>query len=272
MATPRSRRRTVTFSVAGLITAVAIYQAGGVVDGVKGIAGGVLKPFSWTVNAIATPIGHVFAGVVNYSSVVHQNQELETEVGALRTQAGENAAAAQTLAQLETLLHLPFVGTAPTVVAQVVGGATTNFAATMTIDKGAANGVMNGMAVVGNGGLIGSVIQTTPHNAVVRLITDANSAVVVTFGAQSVTTLLSGRGANNALTVSNIPVTASLKVGETLVTSGAAGSELPSDIPVATVKSLAIAPGATSYSATVTPAANLSQTSYVDVVLWEPAA
>jgi len=272
VAISRARRRSITLTALAVLAAYSLYQAGGVVSGIKGVTGGILKPFSWTVNEIAQPIGHLFAGVVNYSDVVSQNQQLRTALGQATMQADQNAAAAQTLAQLEALLHLPFVGTTPTQVAQVVSVSPTNFAATITISKGAANGILVGMPVVANGGLVGSVISTTSSAATVRLVTDPNSSVAVTFGSQQVTALLAGRGVNEGLSVSNIPVTDPLSVGQVLVTSAQSGGIVPSGIPVAKVTSLSVTPGSSTYQAVVAPLADLGHLAFVDVLLWEPSA
>ena len=57
-----------------------------------------------------------------------------------------------------------------------------NFTATITLDKGRADGVDVGYPVVGAGGLVGQVIQSFHHTSVVRLVTDGQSKVGVTFG------------------------------------------------------------------------------------------
>jgi cell shape-determining protein MreC len=49
------------------------------------------------------------------------------------------------------------------------------------------------MPVVANGGLVGSIIATTPHGATVRLISDVNSSVGVTFGNGKTSLVVSGR-------------------------------------------------------------------------------
>ncbi len=271
MALSRSRRRAVTLTVVALLCGGALYEAGGVVDGLRGAAGGVVRPFSWVVNEVAQPIGHIFAGSVNYSDLVAQNQQLRTELGQAQMQAAEGAAATQTLAELDAQLHLPFVGTTPSLVSQVVSVSPTNFSATVTISKGSADGVLPGMPVVANGGVVGRVVATTSHGSTVRLLTDANSTLSVTFGHQQATVLLSGRGVNDPLAVTAIPITTPLNVGEVLYTSALSGGTMPGGLPVAKVKSIAVTPGSSTYSAVVTPVADLAHLSFVDVLLWEPS-
>lgn len=271
MAASRSRRRAITLSLLALVISYGLYQAGGIVSGVKGVLGGILAPFSWTVNAISRPIGHLLAGTVNYADVVTQNQQLRAALGRATMQRDVNASAAQTLADLESVLHLPFVGSIPTTVAQVVGESPTNFAATVTISKGSSSGVLIGMPVVANGGLVGTVLATTKGGATVRLITDPNSNVAVTFGSSHANVLMVGRGASSAVTVGAIPVTDPLNKGEVLSTSAQNGSTVPPGIPVATVQSLAVTPGSATYDAVVAPSADLRHLAFVDVLLWEPS-
>jgi rod shape-determining protein MreC len=267
----RSRRRALTLSALAALTAYGLYQAGGVGNGIRGLAGGALRPFSWTVNVVAAPIGHLLAGAVNYSDLVSQNQQLRTALGQATLAASVNSGATQTLAALDAILHLPFVGSTPSVVAQVVGVSPTNFAATVTLSKGTSDGVLPGMPVVANGGVVGRVVATTNHGATVRLVTDQNSSLTVTFGKQATTVLVDGRGVNNGLAISGIPVTSSLAIGQVLRSSSLSGSTMPGGLPVAKVTSISVTPGSSTYAATVAPVADLHHLSFVDVLLWEPS-
>ncbi|MFZ0769374.1 MAG: hypothetical protein WAM64_09160, partial [Acidimicrobiales bacterium] len=119
MATERSRRRTWTLGAAVLATLVVLYLTTGVASGLRSGANLVITPFSWAVNEIARPVGHFFAGTVNYSDVVAQNQKLRYQLGVAEERANEGWAFARQLQQLTTELDVPFVGSLPTVAAQV---------------------------------------------------------------------------------------------------------------------------------------------------------
>jgi cell shape-determining protein MreC len=60
--------------------------------------------------------------------------------------------------------------------------------------------------------------------------------------------------------------------GTKLSTDGLNGALYPPGLPVASVKTVTLTPGAATYNLTLQPAANLRQLSYLDVVIWEPAA
>jgi rod shape-determining protein MreC len=271
VATERSRRRALTAGVGVTALVVILYLTGGVASGLKGAANVVVSPFSWTVNQVARPIGHFLAGAINYSDVVGQNQKLRYELGQAQLRANEGWSFERQLQQISTRLHVPFVGSLPTVAAQVTALSPTNFAATVDISVGRDNGVLAGMPVVANGGLIGSVISTTPHGATVRLITDTNSSIGVTYGSGTTTLLISGRGVNNGLAATAIPLATSISPGTIIATDGLEGGLFPAGLPVAKVSKVSLTPGAATYNLILRPTADLRHLSYVDVVLWEPS-
>src|ERR1035437_10675617 len=86
----RSRRRLWTAGVIVTLIVSLLYVTGGVVSGLRGAANLVVTPFSWTINVIARPIGHLLAGAVNYSDVVAQNQRLRYELGQAELKNKEN--------------------------------------------------------------------------------------------------------------------------------------------------------------------------------------
>jgi rod shape-determining protein MreC len=144
---------------------------------------------------------------------------------------------------------------------------------TITIDKGRADGVDVGMPVVGAGGLVGQVIQSFHHTAVVQLITDGQSKVGVSFGqGLSLSGTIDGQGPDASMTADLIVPHTALTKGEKMYTSSLDGAAFPPGIPVARVKSFHTAAGASQEAVTVSPIADLTQLAYVDVVVWEPPA
>lgn len=257
--------------VVGTLVVVTIYVTGGVVAGAKSVAHVVVAPFTWAADFVAVPVGHMMAGIIDYSDVQAQNAQLRYLLGQATLHAEQNALAAQQLRQLSQALHVPVAATLGTVVAQVTNPSPTNFSATVTIDKGQDEGVMDGMPVVADGGLVGRIIATAPHSSTVRLLTDTGSVVGATFGSGQTSVLISGEGLNNPLSVSGISNTVAVGVGGLLSTDGLQGGLFPPGLPVGRVSKLLINPGASSYSVSLTPTANLNNLSYVDVVLWEPS-
>jgi rod shape-determining protein MreC len=256
--------------VAIVVTLLILYLTTGVASGLRSGVNIILTPFSWAVNSIAHPLGHMLAGTIDYSDVVAQNQKLRYQLAQADERANESWAFSRELQQLTTGLNVPFVGSLPTVAVQVTTDSPTNFSASVSISKGRDSGILAGMPVVANGGLVGQVISTSANGATVRLITDAKSLVGATFGSTSL--VVSGRGVNNGLGATSVPLNSGIHQGTRLSTDGLNGALYPAGLPIATVRTVSLTPGAATYNLTLQPAANLRHLAYLDVILWEPSA
>lgn len=243
----------------------------GVTSGVKSVANSVFDPLRKAVVDVLNPIGDFFAGAVHYGSLQSENQELRATVGRLRQEQAETRFEKNQLRNVMALKNLPFLDALSTVTAQTQQINTSNFTLTITIDKGRADGVDVGMPVVGAGGLVGRVIQSFHHTAVVQLITDGESKVGVTFGT-NLTGIIDGQGPDSPMTADLVAPHTALTKGEPMYTSSLDGGAFPPGIPVGRVKSFHTSAGASQETVTVTPIADLNQLAYVDVVVWEPAA
>jgi rod shape-determining protein MreC len=245
----------------------------GITSGIKSVANSVYSPLREAVVDVLDPIGNFFAGAVHYGSLQSENQKLQATVGRLRQQQAERGFESSQLRNLTALENLPFLNALPTVTAQTQEISTSNFTMTITIDKGRADGVDVGMPVAGAGGLVGQVIQSFHHTAVVQLITDGQSKVGVSFGpSMTLTGTIDGQGPVSPMTADLVAPHTPLHQGELLYTSSLDAAAFPPGIPVARVTSYHSSAGASQESITVAPVANLSQLAYVDVVVWEPAA
>ncbi len=241
-----------------------------VTSGIKSLANDVFSPLRQGVLDIISPIGSFFAGAFDYHSVQAQNEQLQRTIGQLRASQSEQSFEQAQLRQLMALKNLPFLAALPTVTAQTTDEYSSNFTATITLDKGRDDGVDIGYPVVGSGGLVGQVIASYHHSCVVQLITDGQSKVGVTFGGNGLTGIVDGQGPGNDLTLDLVPPHTPLNKGEVLSTSGLQAAAFPPGIPVGTVESFHTAAGASQESVTVDAAADLGQLAYVDVVQWEP--
>lgn len=276
MPRPRRSRRTLTTVVVLVllsITIITIDQSSrthAVTSGIKSVANDVFNPIRNGVNDVLHPIGSWLAGTVHYGSLQQENEKLQHTVGQLRQQAAAEAYEHQQLEQLMALDHLPYLEGLPTVTAQTIAVDTSNFAATITIDKGRSAGVDVGMPVVGGGGLVGQVVAASHSSATVRLITDGQSRVGVAFGPLQSPATLDGQGATQPLTLDFVAPGTSIHVGERLFTNGLQDGQYPKGIPTAVVTSVHAVPGANQEAVTAQPLANLDQLWYVDVIEWAP--
>jgi rod shape-determining protein MreC len=276
VARSRRSRRTLTVIILVVLSLSLISldlngRTHSVTSGIKSVANDIYAPLHQGILDIISPIGSFFAGAFDYGSVQAQNEQLEKTIGDLRASQDERSYQLNQLRELTKLQNLPFLGLLPLVTAQTIDEYSSNFTATITLDKGRADGVDVGYPVVGAGGLVGQVIQSFHNTCVVQLISDGQSKVGVTFGsANQYSGIVDGQGPGNSMTADLVQPHTPLHKGEVMFTSGLQAASYPAGIPVATVRSFHTASGASQETIEVNPAANLSQLAYVDVVQWAP--
>lgn len=275
---PRRSRRprtTLVILVLAAITIITLDARGGlhvVTSGVRSVASDAFAPVRSGVNAIVEPIGSFLAGSVHYGAVREQNQKLQAEIAQLKMEQAAAAQQAQSLRQLSALLNLPYLSNLQTVPAEVTDFGTSDFAATIAINVGRADGVQLNMPVVGLGGLVGQVVIVSHHTATVRLITDGQSAVGARYGAPPGSlAVLNGTGSGRPLSAELVPSNTPLAIGDVFTTSGLQGALFPPGIPVATVKATHTGSSASQESVSLQPLADLAHLRYVSVVLWGPS-
>ena len=126
----------------------------------------------------------------------------------------------------------------------------------LTLDVGASAGVREGQAVIDAGGLIGQVTRVRRSSAEVLLLTDPSHAVPVAVSRNGIRLVVYGRG--DHLELANIPMSADVKVGDLIVTSGL-GERFPPGFPVGTVSRLEPDASRTFLIGVLTPAAQLDR-------------
>lgn len=107
----------------------------------------------------------------------------------------------------------------------------------LLLNAGSRNGVRVGQGAIDAGGLLGQVIAVTPSTATVLLLTDLEHAVPVIIARNGVRLVAYGSGRAGHLALRNIPLSAEVEIGDTVVTSGL-GGRFPPGFPVGTITAL----------------------------------
>jgi rod shape-determining protein MreC len=102
------------------------------------------------------------------------------------------------------------------------------------VDKGAADGVFKGQAVLDADGIFGQVAQVHARTAEVILISDAEHAIPVQSNRSGLRTIAVGTGDSGRLSLPFVTVEADLKQGDLLLSTGM-GGVFPPGYPVAEV-------------------------------------
>lgn len=128
----------------------------------------------------------------------------------------------------------------------------------LVLDAGSNDGVRTGQVVIDAGGLMGQVIATTPATATVLLITDPDHAVPAVVARTGVRLMVYGGGRTDLLHAADVPLSADVRAGDMLLTSGL-GGRFPPGFAVGTLGALRPDDSRAFLEADVTPAARLDR-------------
>jgi rod shape-determining protein MreC len=264
-------RFTLVVLILASLTLITVDLRGGTsVLRVRGKARDAFSPVQSAVSSAVRPITDFFHGAFQYRQLKNDNARLRAQLAQLNAQQIQDQYLLQTNKDLTDLLKLDFVGDIPTVASRVIAGAESNFQLTIVIDRGTGAGVLKGMPVVAGNGLVGRVISTAANQSTVLLLTDPSASVGVEFAPSNAIGVATGQGSGHPLSVTLIDPAAVTPVGTVAVTSGLAGSPYPRGVPVGKVASDVADVGVQSHTVTISPVVDLSQLSYVDVLVWTP--
>lgn len=128
----------------------------------------------------------------------------------------------------------------------------------LVLDAGSAAGVSVGQVVIDAGGLMGQVTALTPTSANVLLITDPDHLVPAVVARSGVRLMVYGSGSSDVLLATDIPLSADVRAGDVLLTSGL-GGRFPAGFAIGTLDALQPDDSRAFLQGKVTPAAQLDR-------------
>ena len=182
-------------------------------------------------------IRDAWSGYGNLRHVQAENEELKRRLGELQVQFQQERARAERARQLENLLGFRQQLRVETVAAGVIGASASLDFRGITIDRGTSHAVTANMAVIGPAGLVGRVVTPTAHASKVQLLIDRNAAAGALVERSRAQGIVVGSGVD-MLRMDFVPVTADVKAGDTVVTSGVDGI-YPKGFVIGTVQQVA---------------------------------
>jgi rod shape-determining protein MreC len=229
------RNRTVQFLLFAVASlgVLALHEAGTLTPAESLAAGPLTAVQSW-LQARTQSVADLFETARDLQSLRDRVEELERENAALQI---ENVQLYEDLADFQAVSQLLDFTRAnaqlDTVAAQVIGRDSSNFLRSIIIDKGAADGLAPGMAVITERGLVGRVSAVSPSSAKVMLLTDPSSAVNARLQTSRADGTVEGQ-LTPSLRMRFIPQEETVKQGEVVLTSGL-GRNFPGGIVIGQV-------------------------------------
>jgi rod shape-determining protein MreC len=145
------------------------------------------------------------------------------------------------------------------IAAPIIGRSADNWWQQAILGRGSRDGIEKGFAVTGIGGLVGRVIEVTPHSSRVLLISDPNSRVGAIVTRSRSMGLIKGRGSQIAVMefFEKVP---DIRPGDTVSTS-AVSQLFPAGLPIGRVQSVNLQKGPA-------PEATIIITAPIDSLEW----
>ena len=184
------------------------------------------------VAALAGDVGGVFGDIATLRAA---DARLSAENAALRRQLAEASATVRENDELRRALAFEKTYGHHVVAASVVARSAEPLSRELTLDKGSADGLRAGMVVASPTGLVGRIVETSSHSALVQTLADPQSRVNAYGALSGLEGTVMGDGASLTMQVPARPDVV-LKPGEWVLSSGVGGT-YPRGLVVAQVVS-----------------------------------
>ncbi len=195
----------------------------------------VLAVSGFFERAIIIPFRFVESAGKGYVFLIQtgrENERLKQEVDRLRLESSITNELLVENERLRDLLGFKQLHPSSSITAEVVGKESSPSSRTITINRGADDGLMKDMPVVAAAGVVGKVQTVLPGTAKILLLTDPGSTLAVRVQRNREEGLLEGKLDLCALKF--VSYYADIQEGDLLITSGLDGI-YPKGLPVATV-------------------------------------
>jgi len=232
----------------------------------------IVSPVQSGVSAVTRPVSDWWSGMIDSGSIKKENRRLERRVAELEGNQHQAEAAIALNHELQAQVGLrgKLLGAANPVSARVVDRDPGNFESTLTIDRGTADGIAEGMPVMAPDGVVGHIVEVWRDGAKVRVLTDPESAIAVRPVLHPVIGIAQGQEGSDEISVDDFGPRAPVHTGDEIVTANLTNSLYPPDLPVGTVTSVDEQSAGLGLSARIKPYVDFGELQFVQVLRWVP--
>ena len=225
-----STLRLIVYLTLAMIVMVVDHRAG-YLAGLRQFASRAIEPVYRIAGFPAEAARAGRLAIATQTRLAEENRNLRESLLLAQARLNRMAALAEQNERLKALLDVQNNLGLGVQLARLIDVDLDPFRQRVVIDVGQAQGVSVGQPILDAGGVMGQVVEVLPNTSVAMLITDPTHAIPVTVERTGLRTIVYGTGAIDRLQLPNIPISADVKAGDQLVTSGL-GGRFPAGFPV----------------------------------------
>ncbi|HEX7339345.1 MAG TPA: rod shape-determining protein MreC [Rhodanobacteraceae bacterium] len=222
----------------------------------------VLEPVYKLAGLPADAINAAHVAFSSRKKLVDENRELQRNLLLANARLNHMASVAEQNHRLKRLLETQRKLEMKVQLARLIDVDLGPYRHRIMLNVGAREGIKPGQVVIDAHGVMGQVVEVLPNTCEAMLVTDPDSSVPVVIARTGVRTLVHGSRDGDRLLLPNIPVSADVRVGDQLLTSGL-GGRYPPGFPVGKIVSVQPDPSGMFLEAVAQPAAHLQRSSNV---------
>ncbi|WP_322754682.1 rod shape-determining protein MreC [Frankia sp. Cas3] len=262
----RSRVVVIGLLVVAFILITVDYRSSDSSSGLRGVLRGGFATVEGALTAVTRPIGRTVSSLAHPNRYQRRADALAAENADLKRQLADDAEVRRQAAGLANLRLLADRGQYSIIAARVIAiGDITGTEWSVTVNAGSADGVIPDRLVLDSDGLVGAVLSSTAHTAVIRLACDPASHIGARLEGARLLGAVAGTGSPDALAFTLYDATRQVKVGDRVVSFGSA--DYVGGVPIGVVTKVLDMSEGLSRSAEVTPFAAIGSLDLVGIVV-----
>jgi len=263
----RNPRNIIVLSVIIVICIVVItvsFKDSGVFSRVKISTFDFFEPVQEKVYLFFRPVSHFFVNIKDYFSLADKNSALQEENAGLLNNYTDNINLKVENDSLRRLLGIELRKDYETMAAKVIGYYENKWQSEIIINKGGSSGISEGMAVVNDQGLVGTVIFVANSSSKVRLLGDPQSSIGARILSSRKLGMVEGSPEKKVF-LNYIAKDEEVFKGDILVTSEF-GENIPAEILIGRIKNVSIRENSAYAAIEVEPFSDYKDLEYVIVI------
>ena len=256
--------KLIVYLTVAIVLMIADHR-GGYIERVRAALSAVVEPL-YRVAALPARLGRdARVALADRSELAEQNAELGRRLMLAEATLNRYAAVEEQNQRLKRLLDVQQSLGLGAQLARLVEVDPGPFHRRIVLNVGRDDRVGVGQAVIDAGGVMGQIVEVLPHTSTVMLVTNPTQAIPVAIERTGLRTIAKGGSSADTLELPNIPISADVKVGDRIVTSGL-GGVYPAGFPVGEIRAISSDASGLFAAAVATPSASLDRSGEVLVL------